>query len=95
MLKLKGQSRRTPQKEKLRFRNWTGCYCPAHIFGWVNNKIRKGSSNSPSNGILYLKGGDYTEELKTSGLHAAKIWNLDELLPQADLGEKYLIHFKI
>ena len=65
------------------------------FFGWVNNKIRKGSSNSPSNGILYLKGGDHTEELKTSGLHAAKIWNLDELLPQADLGEKYLIHFKI
>ena len=65
------------------------------FYGWVNNKIRKGSSNSPSNGILYLKGGDYTEELKTSGLHAAKIWNLDELLPQAELGEKYLIHFKI
>ena len=65
------------------------------FFGWVNNKIRKGARNSPANGILYLKGGDYTEELKTSGLHPAKIWKLDELLPQAELGEKYLIHFKI
>ena len=65
------------------------------FFSWVNNKIRKGSSNSPSNGILYLKGGDFTEELKASGLHPSKIWNLDELLPQAELGEKYLIHFKI
>ena len=65
------------------------------FFGWVNNKIRKGARNSPANGILYLKGGDYTEELKTSGLHPAKIWNLDELIPQAELGEKYLIHFKI
>ena len=65
------------------------------FFGWVNNKIRKGARNSPANGILYLKGGDYTEELKTSGLHPAKIWNLYELLPQAELGEKYLIHFKI
>ena len=65
------------------------------FIGWVNNKIRKGARNSPANGILYLKGGDYTEELKTSGLHPAKIWNLDELLPQAELGEKYLIHFKI
>jgi 16S rRNA (guanine527-N7)-methyltransferase len=65
------------------------------FFGWVNNKIRKGARNSPANGILYLKGGDYTEELKTSGLHPAKIWNLDQLLPQAELGEKYLIHFKI
>ncbi len=65
------------------------------FFGWVNNKIRKGAKNSPANGILYLKGGDYTEELNSTGLHPAKIWNLDQLLPQAELGEKYLIHFKI
>jgi 16S rRNA (guanine527-N7)-methyltransferase len=65
------------------------------FFNWVNNKIRKGSRNSPANGILYLKGGDYTEELKASGLHPAKIWDLDDFLPQAGLGEKYLIHFKI
>ena len=65
------------------------------FFGWVNNKIRKGSRNSPANGILYLKGGDYSEELKSSGLHPAKIWKLDEIIPQAELGEKYLILFKI
>ena len=65
------------------------------FFGWVHNKIRKGARNSPANGILYLKGGDYTEELKSSGLHPAKIWNLDEIIPEANLGEKYLIHFKI
>ena len=64
------------------------------FFGWVSDKISKGSKHSPANGILYLKGGDYTEELKSSGLHPAKIWNLDELLPQAELGEKFLIHFK-
>ena len=64
------------------------------FFSWVQDKIAKGSKHSPANGILYLKGGDYTEELKTSGLHPAKIWNLDELLPQAELGEKFLIHFK-
>ena len=65
------------------------------FFNWVNNKIRKGSRNSPANGILYLKGGDYTEELKTSGLHPAKLWDLDDFLPQAGLGEKYLIHCTI
>ena len=65
------------------------------FFGWVQNKVAKGAKHSPANGILYLKGGDYTEELKTSGLHPAKIWNLDELLPEAELGEKFLIHFKI
>jgi len=65
------------------------------FFNWVQDKIAKGARHSPANGILYLKGGDYSEELQTSGLHPAKIWNLDELLPQAELGEKYLIHFKI
>ena len=65
------------------------------FFGWVQDKIAKGAKNSPANGILYLKGGDYTEELKTSGLHPATIWNLGELLPEAELGEKFLIHFKI
>lgn len=64
------------------------------FFGWVRDKVAKGSRNSPANGILYLKGGDYTEELKASGLNPAKIWNLDELLPEAELGDKYLIHFK-
>ena len=43
--------------------------------------------------VFYLKGGDYSEE--SSGLTPAKIWNLDELLPEAKLGEKYLIHFKL
>ncbi len=65
------------------------------FFGWVRDKVAKGSKNSPANGILYLKGGDYTEELDHSGLTPAKIWNLDELLPEAELGEKYLIHFKL
>ena len=32
------------------------------FFDWVHNKIRKGARNSPANGILYLKGGDYTGE---------------------------------
>ena len=65
------------------------------FFGWVQNKIAKGAKHSPANGILYLKGGDYTEELNSSGLHPAKIWDLDNLLPEAELGEKFLIHFKI
>ena len=65
------------------------------FFKWVHQKIAKGAKHSPANGILYLKGGDYTEELGGTGPTPAKIWNLDKLLPEADLGEKYLIHFKI
>ena len=65
------------------------------FFKWVHKKIAKGAKHSPANGILYLKGGDYTEELAGTGPTPAKIWNLDELLPEAELGEKYLIHFRI
>lgn len=65
------------------------------FFGWVRDKVAKGSRHSPANGILYLKGGDYSEELKGAGLTPAKIWNLDELFSGAELGEKYLIHFKL
>lgn len=32
--------------------------------GWVRNKIKKENHHNMPNGILYLKGGDLTEELK-------------------------------
>lgn len=32
--------------------------------GWIRNKIKKEQKNPLPNGILYLKGGDLTEELK-------------------------------
>ena len=65
------------------------------FFKWVHNKVAKGAKHSPANGILYLKGGDYTAELEGAGPTPAKIWSLDKLLPEAELGEKYLIHFKV
>ena len=91
----RGRVEELPRKRRYDFVIGRAVTALPTFFGWVSNKISKGSKHSPSNGILYLKGGDYTEELKTSGLHPAKIWNLDELLPEAELGEKYLIHFKI
>ncbi len=37
------------------------------FYSWVRNKFRKQSFNDLPNGILYLKGGDLTEELKPFG----------------------------
>ena len=34
--------------------------------GWVKGMVRKGTKGTLPNGILYLKGGDLTEELKAS-----------------------------
>lgn len=33
------------------------------FYGWVHQKIKRGSTHSLDNGILYLKGGDLEEEL--------------------------------
>jgi len=91
----RGRVEELPEKKAFDFILGRAVTALPTFFGWVRNKVAKGSRNSPANGILYLKGGDYSEELKNSGLSPAKIWNLDELLPEAELGEKYLIHFKL
>jgi len=92
---IRGRAEELPKKKTYDFVLGRAVTALPVFFGWVRDKVAKGSRHSPANGILYLKGGDYTEELKTSGLTPAKIWNLDELLPEAEFGEKYLIHFKL
>lgn len=91
----RGRVEELPRKKSFDFVIGRAVTALPTFFDWVQNKVAKGAKHSPANGILYLKGGDYTEELESSGLHPAKIWNLDELLPKAELGEKFLIHFKI
>jgi len=91
----RGRVEELPRKKSFDFVIGRAVTALPTFFGWVQNKIAKGAKHSPANGILYLKGGDYTEELNSSGLHPAKIWDLDNLLPEAELGEKFLIHFKI
>jgi 16S rRNA (guanine527-N7)-methyltransferase len=44
---------------------------------WVKNKISKTQYNSLRNGILYLKGGDLTNELFTFR-HKVKTWDIGE-----------------
>ena len=38
------------------------------FYPWVKNKFNKSSKNQLKNGILYLKGGDLTQEIAESGL---------------------------
>lgn len=40
----------------------------SEFYPWVKGKFEKKSMNTLQNGILYLKGGDLTEEIKESGL---------------------------
>ncbi len=40
------------------------------FYPWVKDKFRKQSLNALPNGLLYLKGGDLTQEIVESGLNA-------------------------
>lgn len=43
---------------------------------WVRGKVKKDSRHSLKNGILYLKGGDLTEEL--SAYQTVQLFNLSD-----------------
>lgn len=61
--------------------------------GWVKHKIRLGSKSTLPNGILYLKGGDVSEELATLGILPTAIYQLCDLFNNEYCQEKCLIYF--
>jgi len=62
------------------------------FYSWVKGKIQHMDKNSVSNGILYLKGGELTAELKEfSG--GIKIYNLNQFFTEEFFETKKLIHF--
>ncbi|MFC0321665.1 MULTISPECIES: 16S rRNA (guanine(527)-N(7))-methyltransferase RsmG [Olivibacter] len=57
------------------------------FYPWVRNKFKKDSLHAFPNGILYLKGGDLTEEIAESKLHT-------ELFPIADFFDEEFFETK-
>ncbi len=47
------------------------------FYPWVKNKFNPASKNTLPNGILYLKGGDLTEEISESGLKVQQYYLKD------------------
>ncbi|MCF7568903.1 16S rRNA (guanine(527)-N(7))-methyltransferase RsmG [Sabulilitoribacter arenilitoris] len=60
---------------------------------WVRGKIAKKQNNDLKNGILYLKGGDLTEELKT--YKTATIYNLSDYYTEGFFETKKLVHLPL
>lgn len=60
---------------------------------WVQNKVRKDSFHTVENGILYLKGGDLTEELKP--FPDAYIYELSEVFDLEFYETKKVVHLPI
>ena len=61
--------------------------------GWVKNKVNKKSKYVLKNGILYLKGGDLTEELKN--FSKATLYNLSDYFEEDFFDTKKVVHLPV
>ncbi len=60
---------------------------------WIKGKIAKAQKNDLKNGILYLKGGDLTEELAV--YKTATIYDLTEIFEEPFFETKKLVHLPV
>ena len=60
---------------------------------WIKGKVNKKSFHELKNGILYLKGGDLTEELET--FQKAAIFNLSDYFEEEFFDTKKVVHLPI
>ena len=61
--------------------------------GWVQNNIKKQDYNAMPNGILYLKGGDLSDELKS--FPSADIIELNRFFDEEFFETKKVVHLSI
>lgn len=63
------------------------------FYKWVKDKIRKKSNHELKNGILYLKGGDLTEELQD--FPKATLYNLSDFFEDEFFETKKVVHLPL
>ncbi|MCF8233232.1 MAG: 16S rRNA (guanine(527)-N(7))-methyltransferase RsmG [Bacteroidales bacterium] len=61
------------------------------FYTWVKDKLRWGISKDRPNGILYLKGGDFQEEIKNLDLRS-KIWELSDCFDESFFESKKVVY---
>lgn len=60
---------------------------------FTRNKIRKGGNNDLPNGILYLKGGDFEDEIKPFA-NRVKVYDIPDFFPEDFFETKRVIYLK-
>ena len=60
---------------------------------WINGKVAKKSLHELKNGVLYLKGGDLTDELRVYS--TAKIYSLSDYFSEDFFETKTVVHLPI
>ena len=61
------------------------------FYKWVNNLVSKTAFNTFSNGILYLKGGDISQELNDLP-RKATVYPISDWFSEDYFQEKYIVH---
>ena len=61
------------------------------FYPWIQGKFKKDSINAIPNGILYLKGGDLTEEIAESKLNA-ELYPLSDYFEEDFFETKYVVY---
>jgi 16S rRNA (guanine527-N7)-methyltransferase len=61
---------------------------------WVNKRVASSSHNTIANGILYLKGGDISEEIKPFN-NKSKLYPLKNFFDEPFFDTKLLVHLSV
>lgn len=61
---------------------------------WINGKVNKNQFNKLDNGVLYLKGGDLTEELAETG-KKYQLYDLKDYFKEEFFETKRVVHIKL
>jgi 16S rRNA (guanine527-N7)-methyltransferase len=62
------------------------------FYPWIRGKFKKQNTDGLKNGVLYLKGGDLTQELQESGLKQIKLYPLQDYFKEEFFETKYVVY---
>lgn len=63
------------------------------FYPWIKGKFKKQSHHQLANGVLYLKGGDLTEELSASQLKNITLYPLTAYFSEEFFETKFVVYF--
>ncbi len=64
------------------------------LISWVGKNVNPGGANSIPNGMIFLKGGDITDELKPYRNFCEK-WSIQNFFEEEYFNEKYIVFIPV
>lgn len=63
------------------------------FYPWIKSKFNKESKNTLKNGVLYLKGGDLSQEIAQSGLKNVSRFPINDYFNEEFFDTKFVLYF--